>query len=148
MVWDRVAPPVRSTFTLQPVVAGFGPYGVTPNFKGFLGTNDITFFRKVVSLAQGQQPTATIIVAVDNNVKIWLNGMQLGESNLLAQSEWTAPFLTWHVTSRGNVTAQNNARSLGPVFWLSGHNEFVFGVRNCGGGDVGALEVSVTLNSA
>jgi len=148
MNWIGLVPPAANTYTLQPQLAGYGPYGVTPNIKGFLGMNDITYFRKVVSLAQGQKQTAEIIVAVDNNVKIWLNGKQLGESTLMSASEWSAPFLTWNVDSSGVVTVKNNAKSLGPVSWLPGDNEFVFGMRNCGGGDRGAMEVSVTINSA
>jgi hypothetical protein len=147
MDWTKAGkPPSESTYTKNPVRAHYGPYGVTGSTKGFFMHNDITYLRYKAKLVSSNYK-AEIKVAVDNNVQIFLNGVELGHSTAFSATEWRKPFLQWNVNGNGVVSGLNGAKTVGSskVNFKAGVNEFVFAVRNCGGGDKGSIETSVKL---
>ncbi|HEY1019922.1 MAG TPA: HYR domain-containing protein, partial [Sediminibacterium sp.] len=155
-VWNGIASPLPtlSSYTVAPTI---NAYSITPisGTQGLYGLNGVRFFRKTFTLNNLTDIKATLQVAMDNGVQIFINGVAValkgnmgntfnGANPVKAVLNSTGANVNGGVGGQAfdNIT-NTNASSL----FVVGTNEIVLALANCDGTDRGAISFKAVIET-
>jgi hypothetical protein len=132
--------PDIATYT-SPVSVGISvatPGANALGVSGLLAGSGVSFFRTTFNLFD--ITFASVALAVDNNVQVFINGSEVARLTPLAGANWASPYPAFNIQNDGSIS---DIVKFDQTFtfndWNEGENELVLAVRNLGGNDRGGI---------
>lgn len=108
--------------------------------SSLLAGSGVSFFRTTFNLFDFTFASASVALAVDNNVQVFINGSEVARLTPLVVANWTSPYPAFNIQNDGSIT---DVVKFNQTFdfndWIEGENEVVLAVRNLDGNDRGGI---------